>query len=115
MRHLIGLILALALAAAVFFAGGWGAEHVSALAGHSVGLPSKTGLIGLAAVLGPGLLLGILIPRPPFSPPASPLPVGPPCGASVTTPGQPGPRVNAPSRTARFRWSRPAPPWRSPA
>ncbi len=74
MRHLIGLILALALAAAVFFAGGWGAEHVSALAGHSAGLPSKTGLIGLAAVLGTGLLLGILIAVPAVSPLASGLP-----------------------------------------
>src|SRR6516164_3967827 len=56
MRHFIGLILGLALAAAIFFAGGWGAEHVSALAGHSIGLPSRTGLIGLAAMLGVGLL-----------------------------------------------------------
>ena len=53
MRHLIGLILAIALTAAVFFGAGWGAEHVAALAGHSAGLPSRTGLIGLAAVLGP--------------------------------------------------------------
>ncbi len=27
MRHFIGLILGLVLAAAVFFGGGWGAEH----------------------------------------------------------------------------------------
>src|SRR5215472_12204084 len=40
MRHLIGLALAIVLAAALFFGGGWGAEHVSALVGHSVGLPS---------------------------------------------------------------------------
>jgi hypothetical protein len=74
MRHLIGLILALALAAAVFFAGGWGAEHVSALAGHSVGLPSRTGLTGLAAMLGTGLLLGILLAAPAVSPLATGLP-----------------------------------------
>ena len=53
MRHFIGLILGLVLAAAVFFGGGWGAEHVSALAGHSVGLPSRTGLIGLATMRHP--------------------------------------------------------------
>jgi hypothetical protein len=74
MRHLIGLILAIALAAALFFGGGWGAEHVAALAGHSVGLPSRTGLIGLAAVLGAGLLMGILIAVPAVSPLAAGLP-----------------------------------------
>jgi hypothetical protein len=74
MRHLIGLILAIALAAAVFFGGGWGAEHVAALAGHSVGLPSRTGLIGLAAVLGAGLLTGILLAVPAVSPLATGLP-----------------------------------------
>src|SRR5580700_3079186 len=71
MRHFIGLILGLALAAALFFGGGWGAEHVSALAGHSVGLPSRTGLIGLLAV---GLLMGILIAVPSVSPLAAGLP-----------------------------------------
>ena len=74
MRHLIGLILGLVLAAAVFFAGGWGAEHVSALAGHSAGLPSRTGLIGLATMLGTGLFLGILLVVPAVSPLATGLP-----------------------------------------
>jgi len=74
MRHLIGLILAVALAAAVFFGGGWGAEHVSALAGHSVGLPSRTGLIGLAVMLGLGLLAGVLLLMRPVSPLATGLP-----------------------------------------
>ena len=74
MRHFIGLILGLALAAAIFFAGGWGAEHVSALVGHSVGLPSRTGLIGLAAMLGVGLLMGVLLVVPAVSPLATGLP-----------------------------------------
>ena len=74
MRHFIGLILALALAAAVFFGGGWGAEHVSALVGHSVGLPSRTGLIGLATIAGAGLLAGILLVVPAVSPLATGLP-----------------------------------------
>ena len=74
MRHFIGLILAIALAAAVFFGGGWGAEHVAALAGHSVGLPSRTGLIGLAAIAGAGLLAGILLVVPAVSPLATGLP-----------------------------------------
>jgi hypothetical protein len=74
MRHLIGLILAIALAAAVFFGGGWGAAHVPALAGHSVGLPSRTGLIGLSAALATGLFLGILLVVPAISPLATGLP-----------------------------------------
>jgi hypothetical protein len=74
MRHLIGLILAIALAAALFFGGGWGAEHVAALAGHSVGLPSRPGLIGLAAALATGAFLGILLVVPAVSPLATGLP-----------------------------------------
>jgi hypothetical protein len=74
MRHLIGLILAIALAAAIFFGGGWGAAHVPALAGHSVGLPSRTGLIGLSAALAAGLFLGILLVLPSISPLATGLP-----------------------------------------
>src|SRR5690349_22816334 len=74
MRHLIGLILGLALAAAIFFAAGWGAEHVPALVGHSVGLPSRTGLTGLGVMLGTGLLLGLLLAVPAVSPLATGLP-----------------------------------------
>ena len=74
MRHLIGLILGLALAAAMFFAAGWGAEHIPALAGHSAGLPSRTGLTGLGALLGTGLLLGVLLAVPAVSPLATGLP-----------------------------------------
>ena len=74
MRHLIGLILAITLATAMFLAGGWGAEHVGALAGHSLGLPSRTGLIDLAAMAGTGLFLGILLAVPAISPLATGLP-----------------------------------------
>src|SRR6516225_5125919 len=74
MRHLIGLILAIALAAALFFGGGWAATHVSALVGHSVGLPSRPGLIGLAAALATGTFLGILLVVPAVSPLATGLP-----------------------------------------
>jgi len=74
MRHLIGLALALALAAALFFGGGWGAEHVPALAGHSVGLPSRPGLIGLAAAVATGVFLGVLLVVPAVSPLATGLP-----------------------------------------
>jgi len=68
MRHLIGLILALALAVAVFLAGGWGAEHFAAVAAH------RTGVIGLAAMAGTGLFLGILLAVPAISPLATGLP-----------------------------------------
>src|SRR5262245_16148563 len=71
MRHLIGFILGLALAAAMFFAAGWGAEHVPALVGHSAGLPSRT---GLGVMLGTGLLLGLLLAVPAVSPLATGLP-----------------------------------------
>ena len=74
MRHLIGLGLAIALAAALFFGGGWGAEHVPALAGHSVGLPSRPGLIGLAAAVATGVFLGVLLVVPAVSPLATGLP-----------------------------------------
>ncbi|HEV3293542.1 MAG TPA: hypothetical protein VG123_31570 [Streptosporangiaceae bacterium] len=74
MRHLIGLVLAIALAAALFFGGGWGAAHVPALVGHSVGLPSRTGLIGLSAALATGVFLGILLVVPAISPLATGLP-----------------------------------------
>jgi hypothetical protein len=74
MRHFVGLILAIALAAALFFGGGWGLTHISALAHSSAGLPSRTGLIALAAMGGAGLLLGILLVVPAVSPLATGLP-----------------------------------------
>jgi hypothetical protein len=58
----------------MFFAAGWGAEHVPALVGHSVGLPSRPGLIGLGVMLGTGLLAGILLVVPAVSPLATGLP-----------------------------------------
>ena len=74
MRHLIGLILALALAVAVFLAGGWGAEHFAAVAAHRTSLPGRTGLIALAAMVGTGVFLGILLVVPAISPLATGLP-----------------------------------------
>lgn len=74
MRHTAGLILAIALAAALFFGGGWGVTHMGAFAGHTAGLPSRTGLIALAVLAGGGLLLGILLAVPAVSPLATGLP-----------------------------------------
>jgi|HubBroStandDraft_4_1064222.scaffolds.fasta_scaffold222853_2 hypothetical protein len=61
MRHLVGLILGLATAAAVFFGGGWGVARVVAAHQHGASLVSVSGGLDLAALLGTGLLLGILI------------------------------------------------------
>ncbi len=74
MRHLIGLILAIVLAAALFFGGGWGVTHMSALAVHNVGLPNRTGLLAIAALLGVGLFMGILLVVQGVSPLATGLP-----------------------------------------
>jgi hypothetical protein len=74
MRHLIGLLLAIALAAALFLAGGWGAEHFAAVAAHRTSLPGRTGLIALAAMVGTGVFLGILLVVPAISPLATGLP-----------------------------------------
>src|ERR1041385_5719078 len=74
MRHFVGLILAVALAAALFFGGGWGLTHTLSLAHGTSALPDRTGLIALACMLGAGLLLGILLAVPAVSPLATGLP-----------------------------------------
>ncbi len=82
MRHLIGLVLAIAMAAAVFFAGSWG--YLKLLIGPVKGgvLPAGGGslihnhavLEGFGALLAVGLLAGILMVLPMISPLASGLP-----------------------------------------
>jgi hypothetical protein len=80
MRHLIGIILALALAAALFLAGGWGAAHVPALAAGSGGSilsghdPARSGILALAALCATGLFAGALLAVPAVSPLAAGLP-----------------------------------------
>src|SRR5215467_7814116 len=61
MRHLIGIILALALGAALFFGAGWGFSHLTSLAGQGTGLTSPTGLVAWSALAATGLFLGIVI------------------------------------------------------
>jgi hypothetical protein len=82
MRHLIGVVLAIAMAAAVFFAASWG--YLRLLIGPARGgvLPAGGGslihdhavLEGFGALLAVGLLAGILIALPMISPLASGLP-----------------------------------------
>jgi hypothetical protein len=82
MRHLVGFLLAIVLAAAVFFAASWGFLKVL-IGPSSLGtLPAGGGslvhhtaiLEGLGALAGVGLVAGLLIALPRVSPLASGLP-----------------------------------------
>jgi hypothetical protein len=82
MRHLIGVVLAIGMAAAVFFAGSWG--YLKLFIGPAQGgvLPAGGGslihnhavLEGFGALLAVGLLAGLLMALPIISPLASGLP-----------------------------------------
>src|SRR3984957_9078747 len=82
MRHLIGILLAVVMAAVLFFAGAWGYLRLTALTTPLSKLPASGGsllsdhhmLFGLAAVAATGLLAGILIAAPRISPLAAGLP-----------------------------------------
>jgi hypothetical protein len=84
MRHLYGIALAVVLSAAVFFGGGWGFHrlHSTVPASMAPDLPASGGsllnasglLFGLAALLGVGLLAGLLLIIPRVSPLAAGLP-----------------------------------------
>jgi hypothetical protein len=84
-RHVIGVILAVAMAAAVFFGAAWGYLRLLRLpapAGSLSGLPANGGsllsdhgvLLSFGALLGTGLLAGILVAAPRISPLAAGLP-----------------------------------------
>jgi hypothetical protein len=80
MRHLIGILLAVVMAAVLFFAGAWGYLRLTVLTIPLSKLPAGSllsdhhMLFGLAAVAGTGLLAGILIAAPRISPLAAGLP-----------------------------------------
>lgn len=83
MRHLMGVVLAIVMAAAVFFAASWGyLKLLIGPAGPGGGLPAAGGsllhnhavLEGFGALLGVGLLAGLLIAVPRISPLAAGLP-----------------------------------------
>jgi len=71
MRHVLGVLLAAAMALILFFVAGWGVARITALHSGGVGL---TGLAALAAVLACGLLLGVLLAVPWISPLGAGLP-----------------------------------------
>lgn len=85
MRHVAGFILAIAMAAAVFFGGGWGYDRLLRLpvpGGSTSTLPAGGGsllghssvLYAFAALAGIALLAGVLIAMRQISPLASGLP-----------------------------------------
>jgi hypothetical protein len=74
MRHLFGVVLALVMAAALFVGAGWGVAKATALHASGSSLTSTHGLIALAALVGVGLVLGILLAVPGISPLATGLP-----------------------------------------
>ena len=78
MRHVLGVILAVALAAAVFFAASWGylklvAARTAPAAGGSL-IHDHAIVEGFGALLAVGLLAGILVAVPVISPLAAGLP-----------------------------------------
>lgn len=78
MRHLTGIVLAIVMTAALFFAATWGyvrlvAQSSRLAAGASL-LSDHHALIALGAMAGTGLLAGILIAAPRISPLAAGLP-----------------------------------------
>jgi len=79
MRHITGFVLALILPAALFFGAGWGISKFSAMqAGHGTrALSAWANLhnaLPLAALIGTGLLIGILVAARPVSALAAGLP-----------------------------------------
>jgi hypothetical protein len=85
MRHLAGFILAVALAAAIFFGATWGylrLLRIPVVNGAAATLPAGGGsllhdrnvLLALAALAGAGLLAGICVAAPRISPLAAGLP-----------------------------------------
>jgi hypothetical protein len=74
MRHLFGVVLAMITGVVLFLAAGWGVAEITLLHDRGMILTSTTGLGALAAVLGAGLLLGILEAAPGISPVSTGLP-----------------------------------------
>jgi hypothetical protein len=66
-------VFAVALAAAIFFGGGWGVAHMTRLAAQNISLTSISGLSALGILMLVGLFLGILMVAP-VSPLATALP-----------------------------------------
>jgi hypothetical protein len=75
MRHLIGIVLGIAMGAALFLGGGWGFHglNVLALSTHPH-MTTSSALIAIGALLGTGVLAGVLMAVPQISPLATGVP-----------------------------------------
>ena len=74
MRHVFGVVFAMVMGVALFLAAGWGVAEISSLHARGTMLTTTPGLAAIGAVLGAGLLLGILLAVPAISPIAAGLP-----------------------------------------
>jgi len=74
MRHVFGVVLAVVTAAAIFFGAGWAIEKITTFHASGLSLSSTHGVLAVAAALGVGLLLGVLVAVPGVSPLAAGLP-----------------------------------------
>ena len=74
MRHVIGIVLAAATAAALFFGAGWGVARITALHSQGVSLSSTHALVAVAVVVGTGAEVGVLLAVPRISPLGAGLP-----------------------------------------
>ncbi len=73
-RHVFGAVLGVVMVAALFLAAGWGVAEITSLHSRGTILTTTPGLAALGAVLGVGLLLGILLAVPAVSPVGTGLP-----------------------------------------
>jgi len=74
MRHLVGLILALITPVAIYLGAGWSSERILGAHAARTSLMTTSGALVLAALLGVGLFIGLLISAPFLSPLGSGLP-----------------------------------------
>jgi hypothetical protein len=74
MRHVFGVFLALVMFAVVFVGAGWAVQKLTSLRATGASLTTPHGVIALAALVGVGLLLGIMLAVPAVSPLACGLP-----------------------------------------
>jgi hypothetical protein len=74
MRHFVGILLAVVIAAVLFVAAGWGVDKLSLAHSHHLSLTSTHNLGAFGALVVTGLILGLLLAVPAVSPLATGLP-----------------------------------------
>jgi hypothetical protein len=74
MRHFVGILLALVMAALLFVAAGWGVARLTTAGAHHLSLTSSHNLGAFGALVVTGLIMGILLTVPAVSPLATGLP-----------------------------------------